>query len=145
MINIELLYQAFKEIQCKKEFTMSITKDIVVAYQVLKIRQRLLTDTSEARNALSILQLWDIISQSSLIQRDLGNLGIDMGHLKQCRNDLAHCCTFDYNTHLNPILDVLKSDKCAAYLLDFLSEVLDSQLSSKTIMGSYNAIIGPQP
>lgn len=145
MINIELLYQAFKEIQCKKEFTMDITKDIVVAYQVLKIRQRLLTDTSEARNALSIIQLWEIISQSSLIQRDLGNLGIDMGHLKQCRNDLAHCCTFDYNTRLNPILDVLKSDKCAAYLLDFLSGVLDLQLSSASITGNYNSIIGKQP
>ena len=145
MINIELLYQAFKEIQCKKEFTMDITKDIVVAYQVLRIRQRLLEDTSEARNALSIIQLWEIISQSNLIQRDLANLGIDMGHLKQCRNDLAHCRTFDYNTHLNPILDVLKSDKCAAYLLDFLSGVLDLQLGSETIMGSYNAIIGKQP
>lgn len=145
MINIELLYQAFKEIQCKKEFTMDITKDIVVAYRVLKIRQNLLEDITEARKALSIIQLWEIISQSSLIQRDLGYLGIDMSHLKQCRNALAHCRTFDYNTHLNPILDVLKSDKCAAYLLDFLSGVLDLQLSSETIMGSYNAIIGPQP
>lgn len=145
MIDIELLYQAFKEIQCKKEFSMIITKDIVVAYQVLKIRQRLLKDTSEARTALSIIQLWEIISQSSLIQRDLGNLGIDMSTLKQCRNNLAHCCTFDYNIHLNPILDVLKSDKCAVYLLDFLSVVLDAKLGTENIIGNYNAIIGKQP
>lgn len=123
---------------------MTITKDIIVAYQVLKIRQRLLADTSEARNALSIIQLWEIISQSSLIQRDLGNLGIDISRLKQCRNDLAHCCTFDYDIRLNPILDVLKSDKCAAYLLEFLSGVLDSQLNSENIIGNYNAIIGQQ-
>lgn len=110
-------------------------QDVIIAYRVLKIRQRLLKEDSDARKALSIIQLWEIISHSTLLQRDLGidGLGIDMNCLKQYRHSLAHCNTFNYE-ELNPILDILKSNKCAAYLLGILTETLDKHFSNTTIM-----------
>lgn len=120
-----------------------VTKDRVLAYQIFKLRQRLLEDESDARKVLSIIQLWEYLSLSPRIRQDFKNLGLDVDVIKQYRNWLAHCCTFDYE-QIDTILDFIKGKACIDYLLIQLSPVLDSVLKDAILTGNYSSIIGKQ-
>lgn len=123
---------------------MAVTKTDFIWYQICTIRRNLLQDNSIARCAVSIIQLSEIISQDTSVQNELSNkLGIEYSVIKNYRNWIAHCNSFDYD-ELLPIVDKIKSDKCAALCMDHLYNEVKPIYEQYTMRGDYNSVIGQQ-
>ena len=121
-----------------------VTKTDFIWYQINGIRTKLLQeDASAARKALSIIQLWEIISVDTSVQRDLERLGIDCGKLKTFRNWLAHCNTFNYE-ELEEIFGVIKSERMGSYILEKLHDGIHEYFKDSVMAGAYNARISEQ-
>ncbi len=121
-----------------------ITKTEYVWYQVHDIRTKLMQEKeSSARKALSVIQLWEVISVDGSVQRDLKNLGIDCSRLREFRNWLAHCNTFNYE-ELDDILDVLKSERLGAFILERLQDGIHEYYKDSVMLGAYNSRIREQ-
>jgi hypothetical protein len=117
-----------------------VDKHMILCYRLLQVYRLLHEDKDNtARKCLTIIQLWELLSTDTLLQRDLDNRGLPVVTLKELRNSIAHLNAVNMDS-INRTIDNFLTADILYYLVDAVYPMLDA-LDSESVRGNYYSII----